>query len=249
MRGSSRVSALVLDEIRTRYSLADDTVEALVALGDLLMSDPLAPTAVSDPVGVRDDHLADSLVGLVRPEIRAANVLIDIGAGPGLPGLALAAAQPGIQVIEVEATGRKCEFITRAAAAMDLANVTVRHGRAEELPDLHGTADVVTARALAPLDVLAEYAAPLLRVGGSLVAWRGKADSQVEAEVARAAEILGMSELIECPVHPYPAAASRYLYLMSKVSPTPARFPRRPGMARKRPLGQAGRPASGSDRS
>jgi 16S rRNA (guanine527-N7)-methyltransferase len=85
--------------------------------------------------------------------------------------------------------------------------------------------------------VLAEYAAPLLMVGGALVAWRGKREPQVEVDGALAAAILGLSVDESIHVRPYSAADNRYLHVMSKVMETPTRFPRRPGVARKRPLG------------
>jgi 16S rRNA (guanine527-N7)-methyltransferase len=162
---------------------------------------------------------------------------VDIGAGAGLPGLVLAAALPQSQVTMLEGVGKKCEFMRGAAAAMGLANVDVIAARAEEYAPGLGRFDVVTARALARLDVVAEYAAPLLRIGGVLVAWRGQREPEVETQGAAAADILGLSEQTVVQVHPYPAAEHRYLHLMSKVRDTPERFPRRAGMARKRPLG------------
>ncbi len=206
-------------------------------LARLLSEDPLAPTTVRKPARVRDDHLADSLVALELAAVRDSRAMIDIGAGAGLPGLPLAVALPETQVTLVDGSGRKCEFIAGAAVAMGLANVVVRHARAEELDDLREQFDIATARALAPLDVVAEYAAPLLRIGGQLVAWRGRREPQVEHEGALAAHILGLSVLEPIRVRPYPTAEHRYLHLMSKVTDTPSRFPRRAGMARKRPLG------------
>jgi 16S rRNA (guanine527-N7)-methyltransferase len=100
----------------------------------------------------------------------------------------------------------------------------------------------VTARALAPLAVLAEYAAPLLREGGVLVAWKGRRDAQEERDAAAAAEELGLAVEEIRPVRPYPEAEHRHLHLLRKVAPTPDRFPRRPGIARKRPLGAGTRP-------
>jgi 16S rRNA (guanine527-N7)-methyltransferase len=96
----------------------------------------------------------------------------------------------------------------------------------------------VTARALAPLEVVAEYAAPLLAVGGTLVAWRGRRDADAEALAARAADQLGLEPGEIVQVQPFPGAKNRYLHLMSKVTETPLGFPRRPGMATKRPLGR-----------
>ncbi len=231
------MSAPDLQPLIERFALPKGAREQLGVLACLLAEDPLAPTTVRDPNRVRDDHLADSLVALELDVVREAREVIDLGAGAGLPGLPLAAALPGTHVTLVDGNRRKCEFISRAAREMGLTNVAVRHARAEELGDLRGRFDVVTARALAALNVVAEYAAPLLEIRGQLVAWRGRREPQVEAEAVRAAEILGLSVLFPIQVHPYPEAEHRYLHLMSKVTETPSRFPRRAGMALKRPLG------------
>jgi 16S rRNA (guanine527-N7)-methyltransferase len=100
-----------------------------------------------------------------------------------------------------------------------------------------GRCDLVTARALASLPVVAEYAAPLLRLGGTLIVWRGRRDPADEAAGARAAALLGLESLPPVQVQPYSGAVNRHLHPMLKVAATPARFPRRPGIARKRPLG------------
>jgi 16S rRNA (guanine527-N7)-methyltransferase len=118
-----------------------------------------------------------------------------------------------------------------------LENASVVISRAEEWREGIGSCDVVTARALAALDVVAEYAAPLLRIGGTLVAWRGRRDPAGEAAAARAAGQLGLEPGDVLHVEPYAGAENRHLHLLLKVSDTPARFPRRPGVARRRPLG------------
>jgi 16S rRNA (guanine527-N7)-methyltransferase len=94
----------------------------------------------------------------------------------------------------------------------------------------------VTARALAPLAVLVEYAAPLLALDAVLVAWKGARDPAEEAAGASAAEVVGLEERQIVPVQPYRASRNRHLYVYSKVRETPDRFPRRPGVAAKRPL-------------
>jgi 16S rRNA (guanine527-N7)-methyltransferase len=96
---------------------------------------------------------------------------------------------------------------------------------------------VVTARALAPLAVLVEYAAPLLAPGGSLVAWKGARDPAEEEAGAAAAAQTGMEPREILPVRPFEGAEHRHLHVHVKVADTPERFPRRAGMARKRPLG------------
>ena len=133
---------------------------------------------------------------------------------------------------------RKCEFLDRAVRTCELGNVDVVHARIEEWA---ASMDLVTARALAPLEVVVEYAAPLLRIGGTLVVWRGQREPESEAAAEKAAEIVGIEVGEILAVRPYPAARNRHLHLMSKVMETPTRFPRRPGIAMKRPLG-SGKP-------
>jgi 16S rRNA (guanine527-N7)-methyltransferase len=216
-----------------RYDLPAPAPQQLEALLALLTEDPLAPTTI-DAARAVDDHLADSLVALELEEVRAAATIADLGSGAGLPGLPLAIALPHATVSLVESSIRKCEFLERAVRKCDLANAEVVHARIEEWA---ASVDLVTARALAPLEVVIEYAAPPLRIGGTLVVWRGQRDPEAEAAAAKAAEIVGMRVREIRAVHPYPAARNRYLHLMSKVMETPSRFPRRPGIARKRPLG------------
>ncbi len=236
--GGEAVAARV-EALAARYRLPAGAADRLLTLLGVLAADELAPTTVREPDAIVDDHLADSLVALELDEIHAAGVIVDIGSGAGLPGLPLAIALPAVRVALVESSRRKCEFIERAIAACGLDNATVACARAEEWREGLGTADVVTARALASLAVVAEYGAPLLRVGGVLVAWRGRRDSEVEGEAAAAAAELGLELRPPLAVSPYPEARHRHLHLMLKVSSTPARFPRRAGAAVKRPLGAA----------
>jgi 16S rRNA (guanine527-N7)-methyltransferase len=227
-----------IDELAARYGLPVGASDRLAALAELLVLDPTAPTAVRAPARVLDDHLADSLTALGVERVRRAARVADLGAGAGLPGLALAIALPGARIALVESSARKCGFLARAVASVHVANAIVVHTRIEEWEEGRGRFDVVTARALAPLAVITEYAAPLLRRGGALVAWRGQRDPGAEAEAAAAASELGLAVQEPLRVVPYPGARHRHLHLMLKAMDTPDRFPRRPGMAVKRPLGR-----------
>jgi 16S rRNA (guanine527-N7)-methyltransferase len=222
-----------VDALTTRYGLARPSAKQLQALLGLLTEDPFAPTTI-DAARAIDDHLADSLVGLELDAVRAARTIADLGSGAGLPGLPLAIALPDAHVHLVESSKRKCEFLDRAVRECDLRNVEVVYARIEQWT---ASVDVVTARALAPLEVVVEYAAPLLRIGGTLVVWRGQRDPAAEQAARKAAQILGIDVGDVQAVRPYPGARHRHLHLMSKVMETPSRFPRRPGIARKRPLG------------
>lgn len=196
------------------------------------------PTAVSDPGRALDEHIADSLTGLEVEPLRRASRIADLGAGAGFPGLVLALALPETRVDLVESGRRKAEVIARLAAAAGAGNAHAVALRAEEWADGEGRGAyaAVTARALAALPVLAEYAAPLLEPGGVLVAWKGARDQAEEAAGARAAAELGLEPVEVRGVRPFTAARNRHLHVYSKVGPTPERYPRRPGMARKRPI-------------
>jgi 16S rRNA (guanine527-N7)-methyltransferase len=225
-----------LGELAARYELPPEASERFAALLDLVAAEPSAITSVRDPeVGV-DVHVADSLVALDLPAVRTAQRIADLGSGGGFPGLVLAVALPGARVALVESVARKAAFVAGAVAHLGLRNVEVVGARAEAWPAGLGLHDVVTARALAALPVLVEYAAPLLVLGGQLVAWKGRIEAAEAADGAAAAAALGMGEPVARPVAPFSHSGERYLYLSSKVSATPSGYPRRTGMARKRPF-------------
>jgi 16S rRNA (guanine527-N7)-methyltransferase len=225
-----------LAELAERHSLPTTAVDRLALLLELVAEEPSAITAVRDPARGVDVHVADSLVALELAEVRGARRIADLGSGGGFPGLVLAIALPDARVALVESVGRKVSFLRGAIERLELANAEAIQARAEAWPEGLGVHDLVTARALAPLVVLVEYAAPLLSIGGSLVAWKGARDDAEEADGAVAAAALGMEEPRVRSVEPFRAARDRHLYLSSKVSPTPPEYPRRPGMARKRPF-------------
>jgi 16S rRNA (guanine527-N7)-methyltransferase len=226
-----------LEALAKQYEL---TPEARAGLRALLLhqaTDEHASTTVRAPEQAVDRHLADSLVALDLPEVRAAERLADLGSGAGWPGLALAAALPGCHVALVESATRRCRYLERAVAAAGLRNVEVVHARAEEWRA--EPQDVVTARALAALPVVLEYAAPLLLEGGTAVAWKGTLAADEAAAAEAAAAELGLSTPQSIAVDPYAGARPATLVVARKIAPTPDRFPRRPGMALKRPLGRA----------
>lgn len=225
-----------IHELARLHGLGEASEPSFAALLELLAGDPLAPTTVRDPSDAVDEHLADSLVALDLPQVTQAREVADLGAGAGFPGLPLAIALAGATVWLVESNGRKCAFIERAAVAAGVGNARVVNARAESWGGGIGKCDLVTARALAAPSIVAEYAAPLLRLGGALVLWRGRRDEAVERDAEAAAAKLGMAIVTIVKVKPFRVAEHRHLYVMSKVAETPSGFPRRPGMAQKHPL-------------
>jgi 16S rRNA (guanine527-N7)-methyltransferase len=223
-----------ISALSERFGVPLEGVEAVL---ELQAADPTASTAVRDPLAAVDRHVADSLVALELEDVRAARRIADLGSGAGWPGLALAAALPDASVALVESAVRHCRYLERAVAAGGLANAFVVHARVEEWPEGVGAHDLVTARALAALPVLCEYAAPLLVEGGVLVAWKGAVSPDEAWDGAAAAAVLGLEVGEVRAVSPYPGVERRSLHVVRKIAPTPARFPRRAGMAVKRPLG------------
>jgi 16S rRNA (guanine527-N7)-methyltransferase len=227
-----------LATLAVEYGLPEPAVEALGRLLSALAAEPDPHTAVVEPRQAVDYHIADSLTGLGIPAVRNAHSVVDIGAGAGFPGLPLAVALPSTRVDLIESARRKCGVIQRLAAAAALENARPLAVRAETWAanEGRGAYDIATARAVAPLAVLVEYAAPLLRPGGTFVAWKGARDSSEETAGHIAAELVGLEPSEVVPVRPFDAARDLNLYLYLKVKETPSRFPRRPGVAAKRPL-------------
>jgi 16S rRNA (guanine527-N7)-methyltransferase len=235
------VSRETVAAVVRRFDVPDPqrAAEHLERLISALAAEPDAPTTVRESAEVLDVHIADSLAGLSVPGVRSASRIADIGAGAGFPGLVLAAALPHAQVDLIESTRRKCDVIDGLAAAAELSTrARAVPVRAEEWAGGagRGAYDAVTARALAALPVILEYAAPLLRIGGDAVAWKGARSMAEEEAGDRAAAELGLVLAGISAVEPYAGSLSRHLYVYSKVNETPVRYPRRPGAARKKPI-------------
>jgi 16S rRNA (guanine527-N7)-methyltransferase len=226
-----------LGHLAERYDLAPAQQERLATLLAVLGEDEHAPTSVRDPDRAVDVHIADSLVALELEPVRDAATIADLGAGAGFPGLPLAVALPASEFRLLESNARKCEFLRETAARVGLPAVTVAWARAEEWEEGRGAHDAVLARAVAAQPVVLEYAAPLLREGGVLVDWRGRRLADEEEAAESAAAELGLRRLEIRATRPFPGAREHHLHVFEKVAPTPPRYPRRAGMARKRPLG------------
>lgn len=212
--------------------------EALAVVLELLADERASVSSVVDQRAWKV-HVEDSLTGLDVPALRGASRVADVGAGAGFPGLVLAVALPEAHVDLIESVGRKCDFMNRAIEAAGIANATVLNLRSEDWAssDGRGAYDVVTARAVARLATLAELASPLLKPNGTLVAWKGKRDRDEEAQLSRASESLAMAPQQVLDVGGRAGSKHRHLHVLTKVGPTPANLPRRPGIAKKRPRG------------
>jgi 16S rRNA (guanine527-N7)-methyltransferase len=212
-------------------------------------------TAISQPQAIVTKHFLDSLTVASVVDLTRAKSLVDVGSGAGFPGLALKIAFPRLRVTLLDALQKRINFLQRVAEALDLRDVTFVHARAEDavLPkryqvcgldqSLRERFDVVTARAVASLDVLVEWTVPFARVGGTIVALKGPGRTAEIAAAVPAIKLLGgeapvVRELtLQSPGEDEPLGRS--LVMIRKVSKTPAQYPRLPGSAKKQPLGTA----------
>lgn len=193
-----------------------------------------------NPDVVEQRHFAESVVlGATLRErqlLRGREDVLDVGAGAGFPGVAMKIAWPGLRLTLLEATAKKTAFLAELVTRLGFDDVAVLTGRAEALahdPALRERFDLVLARAVAPLPTLLELTLPFARIGGRVITPKG---SRVEAEVAassRALQVLG-GEAHTLPLDvPGPPQT---LVVVAKRRPTPAEYPRRPGMPAKSPL-------------
>jgi 16S rRNA (guanine527-N7)-methyltransferase len=197
-------------------------------------------TAITDPAGVQVKHFLDSLSLLKAvPPNRAGLSLLDVGTGAGFPGLPLKIACPDLRVTLVEATGKKVAFCERLIAQLRLPQVAVIKARAEELgqaPAHREQYDLVVARAVAEMPVLAEYLLPLVKRGGRMVAQKGEgAPAETHAAEPALKKLGGHLERL-IPIELPGVVETRYLVVCAKTAATPPIYPRRPGLPSKQPL-------------
>jgi 16S rRNA (guanine527-N7)-methyltransferase len=207
-------------------------------------------TRIVEPAEIERRHLLDSLTcalpcldalspGAATETPGQAWRCIDVGSGGGLPGIPLAIAFPGLQVTLLESAGKKAAFLREVVADLGLTGMSVRTGRAEEAardPNERDAYDLVVARALAPLPVALELCLPFARPGGIAVLPRGSDLAGQLSDGEAAAEQLAARLRPPVPLDDAELPPGRSLVVADKLGPTPDRYPRRPGMAAKRPL-------------
>ena len=196
-------------------------------------------TSITDPADIDIKHYLDSLsLVTVVPAFDGLR-LIDVGAGAGFPGLALAIVFPGLKVTLLDSTGKKLRFIDHVAVALGLKNVRTLHARAEDAGrDRRHRAsyDLVTARAVARMPALMEYTLPLAKPEGQVIAMAGSTAYEDVNGAAKAIDILGGElftiEEINLPTIEKP----RFLVVIDKVKKTPRQYPRQAGTPTRKPI-------------
>jgi 16S rRNA (guanine527-N7)-methyltransferase len=216
-----------------------DAVERYVALL-LTANRDLNLTRVTEPAAIARLHLLDALSALPLVDgLLRSDRAMDLGSGGGVPGIVLALARPDRPWVLVDSVRKKADALRAFVASLGMSNLEVVAERAETIgrdPAHRDAYGLVTARACAALPVLAEYALPLLAVGGTLVAWKGPiADDELRAGRGAAAALGGGVPSVR-PSGFAELGGHRFV-VIAKEARTPERYPRRPGEPGRRPLG------------
>ena len=196
-------------------------------------------TALTAPEDVAVKHIIDSLTAYDAALFDGARTLIDVGTGAGLPGIPLAVYAPHLTVTLLDSLNKRVRFLTEVTAAMGLQNVRCIHARAEEAArtaEHRAAYDIAVSRAVARLPVLLEYTLPFVRVGGTLLALKGRAYAEEQKEARRAAEVLGGGRITARPVHLPGLDDVRAILTVTKERQTPAAYPRGGGAPTRRPI-------------
>lgn len=191
-------------------------------------------TAIVDEEEMAVKHFADSLCLLKYAEIPLGSSLIDVGTGAGFPGMVLKIFRPDLKLTLADALKKRCLFLERLCGELEIRDVSILWGRAEELGrkgELREQYDFATARAVASLPILLEYCTPFLKEGGHFLAMKAKAE---EGDSSHALTTLCCEiKATECYTL---NGEDRMLLTVEKCGATPDKYPRRPGMPEKKPL-------------
>ena len=197
--------------------------------------------AVEEEEDLLDKHFADSLTVLRTDLVKPGASLVDVGTGAGFPGMVLAMARPDLHVVLMDAQRKRLKFLEAVAAEAGTGNAEILHARAEDAArdrKHREQYDIAAARAVAPLNVLAEYLLPFVKVGGCALCWKGPALKQELEAGRRAAHLLGGR--LEMPVSC--AVAGRdwehTILPVRKTERTAAAYPRKAGTPKAKPLGE-----------
>lgn len=191
-------------------------------------------TAIDDDEGIYKKHFWDSL--LIADLIEENSSLCDIGSGAGFPGLVLAIARPDLQVYCVEPTRKRTDFLEKVKEQLNLTNVEIVNDRAEHIvEEKRESFDVITARAVAHLDILSELCVPLLKVNGTFIAMKGSRAMEEVKEAKKALDILNLN-LINENLLEDDELGTRYNLEFIKKKKTAKKYPRTYAKIKKTPL-------------
>lgn len=196
-------------------------------------------TALTNAEDFAVKHVIDSLTVWDENKFAGVGKVIDVGTGAGFPGIPLKIFKPEIEIVLLDSLDKRVKFLKSVVAELNLSGVECIHGRAEDLAhdkNFRERFDLVTARAVARLSVIAEYCLPFAKVGGTFAAMKGKNFREEIAEAGAAVKILGGSEIQSVEKNLPNLPDIRAVIYVDKKKSTPKNFPRKAGVPAKNPL-------------
>ena len=191
-------------------------------------------TAITNRLEIEEKHYFDSIQ--LHEHFGGANkTLLDVGSGAGFPGIPLAIVEPTMKVTLLEANGKRVAFLKEVVKELNLGNVEIIQGRAEELKTREKY-DIVTARAVKELNILLEISFHLVKVGGQFIAFKGPGAIEELESAKNARNVLGCGPSINIEYDLPNSQISRFLLRISKIKSTPMKYPRAYGEIVKHPL-------------
>ncbi len=221
-------------------TLTEDTVKQLNCYGNLLLewNEKINLTAITEPKEVLYKHFYDCILFLKNVKLDEGESLIDVGTGAGFPGMVLKIVRPDIKVTLLDSLNKRLVFLNEVIDKLGLSGVKTLHMRAEEAgkSKLHREKyDIACARAVAALPQLLEYCSPLVRVGGRFVSMKGPSAESEALLSQNAVKVLGLKEPVIVK-ETLTGKEERAFMILSKISQTPPKYPRKPNDISKQPL-------------
>lgn len=243
MNNTDREFLTTLTEGLKAYNInaSDEQIQKLCSFNDMVMSTNSHTnlTAIVTGKESAQKHFLDSLNPQAMKAVCETDNVIDVGSGAGFPGIPLSVMNPGVNFTLLDTRKKRCEFMESVKYKLKLENVTVIWGRAEELgklPQYRNRYQISCARALAAMPVLLEYLAPFIKIGGYAMLYKGSSAVEDIASAKNAADVLGFGNFENLPYSLPKEDAKLHMVKWLKTNETPERYPRKPGIALKRPL-------------
>jgi len=196
-------------------------------------------STITEPEPVIKKHFLDSLVILKQLNFKGRKRWLDIGTGAGFPGMVLKLFLPGDSFYLLDSSAKKVNFLNQLIYKLNLKGIDATHGRAEDLAQIkewRASFDYVCSRAVAPLNILLEYAVPFLKIGGLAYFYKGPEYKSEIEESQNSLDVLGAEIKEQITLDVPGLEADRYLIIVEKKSETAEKYPRRAGIPKKRPL-------------
>ena len=232
----------MFSEILSQYvNLRDEQLNQFQKFYDLVIdwNTKINLTAITDEKEFAIKHVMDSLTLWDEKKFAGVKKILDVGTGAGFPAIPLKIFKPNVEIFLLDSLAKRVEFLKKVATELNLENVTCIHGRAEDLArqnNFRESFDLVTARAVARLNIISEYCLPFVKIGGTFAALKGKQFLEEVAEAENAVKILGGGKIICAEkILPEIPDVRAVIYIYKKFS-TPKKFPRKAGTPSKNPL-------------